>query len=100
MTDFSCLGRARQYDSLHAAAMLDLEKFQAINDSHNHHDGDNVLRKVSELCEQSCCSMDIVGRIGVATLTAESTDGNKLLRLADQALYQAKRAGRNRVSVA
>jgi diguanylate cyclase (GGDEF)-like protein len=38
--------------------------------------------------------------IGVAYLTAEQTDVETLLANADAALYQAKRAGRNRVVLA
>lgn len=36
--------------------------------------------------------------VGAATLPPESTHGARLLALADQALYEAKEAGRNRVS--
>jgi diguanylate cyclase (GGDEF)-like protein/PAS domain S-box-containing protein len=42
----------------------------------------------------------ITASIGVAALSQNIADGNALLRAADDALYQAKRAGRNRVAQA
>jgi diguanylate cyclase (GGDEF)-like protein/hemerythrin-like metal-binding protein/PAS domain S-box-containing protein len=41
----------------------------------------------------------ITASIGVATLTAMDVDVDRLLNFADQAMYQAKRNGRNRVYV-
>lgn len=42
----------------------------------------------------------VTASIGVATLTAAETNVNDLLRIADNALYEAKRTGRNKVCVA
>ena len=36
---------------------------------------------------------------GVATLPGDATDAQALFQAADQAMYRAKRAGKNRVSV-
>ncbi|WP_175529161.1 sensor domain-containing diguanylate cyclase [Granulicella pectinivorans] len=45
-------------------------------------------------------SGDITISIGVAMYPADGTDGEYLLRVADQALYRAKHAGRNQVIMA
>jgi diguanylate cyclase (GGDEF)-like protein/PAS domain S-box-containing protein len=42
----------------------------------------------------------ITASIGIATLAAKETDVDRLLNFADQAMYEAKRNGRNRVCIA
>jgi diguanylate cyclase (GGDEF)-like protein len=42
----------------------------------------------------------VTASLGVAVSTEQGTDAETLLRAADQALYQAKRDGRNRVAIA
>jgi diguanylate cyclase (GGDEF)-like protein/PAS domain S-box-containing protein len=44
--------------------------------------------------------LNITASIGIATFTAADADVDWLLSLADKAMYQAKRSGRNRVCVA
>lgn len=58
------LARARRYGQALSVLMLDLDKFKGINDTHGHQTGDNVLRKVGEVCRQIMREVDIVGRIG------------------------------------
>lgn len=124
--------------------MLDIDHFKQINDSYGHKVGDQVLKRLAEVCLSALRDLDIVGRIGgeefavlmpdtgidhalqaaerlraaiastqVVTNRAESfqftasfgvailnhRDDNidTLLNQADQALYQAKNKGRNRV---
>ena len=43
--------------------------------------------------------MSVTVSVGIAGLSAEHTDSMALLAAADDALYAAKRAGRNRVHV-
>ncbi len=43
--------------------------------------------------------ISITASLGVATLPTDAADGNGLIAAADDALYQAKRAGKNRVVV-
>lgn len=45
-------------------AVLDLDHFKAVNDRHGHTFGDVVLRRVSELLQQSFRGEDVVGRWG------------------------------------
>lgn len=49
------------------------------------------------LIQQGSGSIDVTISIGIATLDASSDNGAKILKRADQALYRAKRDGRNRV---
>ena len=129
--------------------MLDIDHFKAVNDTHCHDAGDEVLRGMGErlhgnlrgfdtavryggeefvvlmpdapssaaaaaagvrLCEAIADSpfkvsdladgLPVTISIGVATAMAGSETLEQLLKRADEALYEAKNAGRNRVVVA
>ena len=68
-------------------------------------DGYNALQfaeKIRRLTEKSIfrfedTEMPITISIGVAALTAEMTESNDLVKVADERLYEAKHKGRNRV---
>jgi two-component system cell cycle response regulator len=125
--------------------MLDIDYFKAVNDTHGHDAGDDVLREFSLRVRKSIRNIDLACRLGgeefvivmpetdmgVATMVAERLrrtianepfaiqDGTRqlnmtisigiasltnptdnapaILKRADQALYRAKRDGRNRV---
>jgi len=47
--------------------------------------------------EQGAKAIDVTLSIGLASLNAASDTGATILKRADQALYRAKRDGRNRV---
>jgi diguanylate cyclase len=46
------------------AAIIDIDRFKAINDSHGHDAGDTVLRHFAEICRGRMREQDHLGRIG------------------------------------
>lgn len=139
------LERARRYGHSVSLIMLDIDSFKAINDSHGHAAGDEVLRHLAGILGQEKRSHDLVGRLGGeefalilpeaspteavslaerirAAIAADLAVHNgvamaysasfgvaqrrpgesieSLLHRADEALYAAKAAGRNRVEAA
>jgi diguanylate cyclase (GGDEF)-like protein len=139
------LARAVRDGSPVAFAMIDVDRFKQINDTHGHAAGDRLLRTLALFLKQRLRRSDIVGRYGgdeigiifpntdapaaqtvldalresfarlrqsygSAELSATFTGGvaafpahatpEALLEAADQALYVAKRAGRNQIGLA
>ncbi|WP_241049967.1 diguanylate cyclase [Achromobacter xylosoxidans] len=64
----SVIGReiliATREQSTFSVLLLDIDHFKAINDSHGHAGGDQVLRQFAEVVHQSCRSSDFVFRYG------------------------------------
>ncbi|MBI5717738.1 MAG: diguanylate cyclase [Burkholderiales bacterium] len=57
--------RARRYGHSLCVAMLDIDAFKAVNDSHGHGAGDQVLARVAAMCmAQLRDGIDICGRLG------------------------------------
>ena len=56
--------RAKRYDSVITLLMLDLDHFKGINDTAGHLVGDDVLREVAALLQESIRSVDLVARYG------------------------------------
>jgi PleD family two-component response regulator len=113
-----------------AVIMADLDHFKDINDTYGHQAGDAVLQEAArrmlsasraydseltlavELAERlrqnvfaqpfrvDEAMISVTVSLGVAASTAEVNQSEHLLRQADEALYAAKRAGRNRVESA
>ena len=106
-----------------ALLALDIDYFKQINDGWGHPTGDRVLQQVSRLLRYHLRGTDVVGRdrvrthpfvdaddqpidrtittsVGVALLPEHGGDVDALLRRADEALYAAKDAGRDRVELA
>ena len=50
--------------SLFAVGIIDLDGFKAVNDTHGHHRGNEVLLQFSQILKKSCRSSDIVARLG------------------------------------
>lgn len=128
-----------------SVALIDLDRFKAINDTHGHASGDEVLKKTATTIVASLRRSDVVGRwggeelvvllpntgvagagraieqalAGVRALRFTGKDGaafsvtfsagvvltapdetiEEAVARADTLLYEAKRAGRNRVSL-
>jgi two-component system cell cycle response regulator len=138
------MDRARRYNAVLSMLMVDLDHFKRVNDSKGHLVGDEVLREVAHLLQESVRSVDFVARyggeefvvvlpetahagavifaermrerieqmsfvrehggakltasIGVASYpTNDIHTVEDLFTRADDALYRAKAAGRNRV---
>lgn len=139
----ACLTQTRRYAAPLTVALMDLDHFKHINDTHGHAAGDAVLKVFAEVLRESLRDTDTPARIGgeefavlltstpqdeaivaleriraaldqraiefngqliYATVSigavqwrAEHHDVDAMLAHADEALYSAKRAGRNRV---
>jgi diguanylate cyclase (GGDEF)-like protein len=44
--------------------IIDLDGFKAVNDTHGHHGGDEVLLQFSQVLKKACRSSDIIARLG------------------------------------
>ena len=58
------LSRARQTEQPMAMALIDVDFFKQINDTHGHDAGDQVIRQVAELLRAAVRGSDLVGRLG------------------------------------
>lgn len=58
------MDRARRYDAALSMLMVDLDHFKKINDSQGHLVGDDVLREIAMLLQESVRSVDFVARYG------------------------------------
>jgi PAS domain S-box-containing protein len=98
-----CYSRRAMMDRINAALMpgaqqpvalffVDLDGFKDVNDRLGHTMGDHLLAAAAHALQQAVRSADAVGRFG-----GDATQPLRLLQLADEAMYAAKRAGKNRV---
>ena len=56
--------RTENYRQALALFMFDIDEFKKINDTHGHHAGDVVIKKMAELVKKNTRSSDLVGRYG------------------------------------
>ena len=138
------ISQAQRSKSPFSVLFVDLDHFKAVNDTHGHAAGDEVLRVVARTLQASLRRSDLIGRIGgeefsvflpdtplqaalplaetlrqaversqplvgevplrvtasvgVACQTLSLNTMKAIQQNADEAMYQAKKAGRNRVS--
>jgi diguanylate cyclase (GGDEF)-like protein len=70
------LARAERYGRPFALAYVDIRGLKAVNDSHGHRAGDELLRQAARVLKESARADDIVGRLGgdeLGLLLAEQT---------------------------
>lgn len=58
------LRRAHRFEDPFALAILDVDRFKAINDTYGHEVGDDVLRQIARRLQETCPAGDEVARIG------------------------------------
>ncbi|MGE5554534.1 MAG: diguanylate cyclase [Betaproteobacteria bacterium] len=56
--------RSQRHKTFLTVVILDIDHFKQINDVYGHQMGDEVLRKLMELCRQVTRSTDVIGRYG------------------------------------
>jgi diguanylate cyclase (GGDEF)-like protein len=59
--------RAKRYGRPLSCAMIDIDDFKRINDSHGHAAGDLVLRHVVAVCKAELRSVDYIGRVAATS---------------------------------
>ncbi len=137
---------SERYGGQGAVMIIDIDGLKAVNDSHGHHTGDNLIQQVAKILRERVRTTDIVARlsgdelavlmpqtdsegamqlgedlrsqiaesarpapemepvtisIGIAMFGGEDGDGPEaVLIAADGAMYDAKKEGRNQVSLA
>lgn len=139
----SIMRRLSERGEVCALAVLDIDHFKKVNDTHGHPVGDQVICQLAKVLEDGVRSTDYVGRMGgeefallmpacdlanaeivlnrlrekfaLVAMTGEGgaefrctfsggmtvlgKDASAAYKKADQALYDSKKAGRNRVTV-
>ncbi len=60
----STLAQSMSTDSLLAVAIIDLDRFKAVNDTYGHSVGDELLIKISDKLEKMSLEGDLVARLG------------------------------------
>ncbi len=67
----------------------------SLNGQHIEQVGLRILKHIAEISLTDAPELNITVSIGMATQSAETLDAKTLLKLADLAVYQAKKAGKN-----
>jgi diguanylate cyclase (GGDEF)-like protein len=58
------LARSKRYGRPLSVLMIDIDRFKAVNDTHGHQAGDDVLRRLAQCLQLAARTQDIVSRYG------------------------------------
>src|SRR3989339_1583680 len=131
--------RASRFKKPVCLALSDIDHFKNFNDTYGHQQGDEALKRFSQVLKRICSETDIICRyggeefsfifpettkdecmgiaedirtefekelinnqhitvsIGISLFPEDAVEHNQLIRKADERLYKAKSAGRNRI---
>ncbi|HEX4871156.1 MAG TPA: sensor domain-containing diguanylate cyclase [Nevskiaceae bacterium] len=88
--------RARRFSEPLSLALLDIDHFKKVNDSHGHEVGDRTIQKLADTCSEFLRRIDFIGRLGGEEFAITLPRANKepafemmqrlRLRLAEQAV--------------
>lgn len=56
--------RCRRYGAVASVLMIDLDRLKAVNDSHGHAAGDELLRRAADVLRGAVRGADVVARLG------------------------------------
>ena len=78
--------RVHRYEGIMSVLMLDLDHFKSVNDSHGHHVGDSVLKKLVQVCQGILREVDVVGRLGGEefAIMLPETEGKQAIEVAER----------------
>jgi diguanylate cyclase (GGDEF)-like protein len=98
------LANARRYGDSGVLVFCDLDNFKAVNDSHGHSVGDDVLQRVAETIKESVRETDAVARLGgdeFAVLMTQTNwrNGYKRAQLLNRALNRQLSIGRKQIAI-
>jgi diguanylate cyclase (GGDEF)-like protein len=80
------LGRAERMGTKLCIMLTDVDHFKKVNDTYGHPVGDQVLKRVAQVCQEKVRKIDIVARYGGEefAIVLENTDAAGALQLAER----------------
>ncbi len=89
------ISRAERYERPLSLLLVDVDDFKAVNDSHGHLVGDQVLRRVANILNQAVRTTDTVGRLGgdEFVLLLPETDELAAMQIANRLSQHIRTAG-------
>ncbi len=80
------LARAQRQSAQLTFAMIDIDHFKSVNDTHGHATGDRVIKSLARLLQQRLRKSDVIGRYGGEefALILPDTNGAAALKVLDE----------------